>query len=177
MHSTLLLEFSPLASQLISSNMKKKKLLPWIKALYSTPTASVKYAVYFSTSFSIYRGTRLGLPLSPALFILALEPLSITLRADQNVTGVSYAGHDFKPSLFFWPWLSAVSWPAECTQWLPPGSSCSGRCLQAHTPSCEAVTARGFSAEDRYWHCDRGEAAFGFPCSPCPPSFPVSLTG
>lgn len=43
---------------------------------------------------------RQGCPLSPALFLLALEPLALALCADQNVTGIPYAGCEFKLSLF-----------------------------------------------------------------------------
>lgn len=39
-------------------------------------------------------------PLSPVLFLLALEPLALALHADRNVTGIPYAGHEFKLSLF-----------------------------------------------------------------------------
>lgn len=75
-------------------------VLTWFKALYSTSTASVKYAGYFSSPFSIHRGMSQGCLLFPALLFLALEPLALALGADQNVRGIPYAGHDFKLSHF-----------------------------------------------------------------------------
>lgn len=52
------------------------------------------------TPFSIFQGTRKRCPLSPALFILALEPLAMDLRADQVISGIPYACYDFKLNLF-----------------------------------------------------------------------------
>lgn len=75
-------------------------ILSWLSALYSTPSASVRYAGCLSPSFPISRGTRQGCPLSPVLFVLALEPLAIALRADPNITGIPYAGDNYKLNMF-----------------------------------------------------------------------------
>lgn len=61
----------------------------WIAALYSNPSASVKYASYKSHIFPILRGTRQGCPLSPLLFALAIEPLAQLIRNDPSISGIS----------------------------------------------------------------------------------------
>lgn len=43
-------------------------ILHWIAALYSSPSATVRYAGHFSTSFPISHGTRRGCPLSDPIY-------------------------------------------------------------------------------------------------------------
>lgn len=47
--------------------------------------ASVKYAGFLSSPILIFRGTWKGHPLSPALFILALEPLAMALLDNHDI--------------------------------------------------------------------------------------------
>lgn len=74
--------------------------LTWFMALYSVPSAFVKYAGYFSVPFLIHKDTRQGYPISSAHFILDLKPFVLTLNQDQNITGVPYVDRDYKLSLF-----------------------------------------------------------------------------
>lgn len=53
------------------------------KLLYASPKASVITNKLCSKSFSLSRGTRQGFPLSPLLFALAIEPLSIMLKTSR----------------------------------------------------------------------------------------------
>ncbi|XP_069486323.1 uncharacterized protein [Ambystoma mexicanum] len=57
----------------------------WIKLLYNNPSASVLTNGLISATFELHRGTRQGCPLSPLLFILSMEPLAVSLRADVNL--------------------------------------------------------------------------------------------
>lgn len=58
------------------------RCLQWIRALYHEPVSSVKSNGLISAPFQLYRSTRQGCPLSPLLFILALEPLACAIRRD-----------------------------------------------------------------------------------------------
>ena len=64
------------------------KFISWIRLLYSAPVASVKTNSEISSPFSLTRGTRQGCPLSPSLFALAIEPLSIALKSSLVFSGI-----------------------------------------------------------------------------------------
>lgn len=69
--------------------------LKWIKIIYQDPKANIVLNGRSSPLFSLSRGTRQGCPLSPLLFALALEPLTIRLRSDPILSGVkSISGED-----------------------------------------------------------------------------------
>lgn len=65
------------------------QFLNWIRILYAAPKACVRTNGGLSGPFSLGQGTRSGCPLSSGLFALALEPLAILLRVDQEVGGYS----------------------------------------------------------------------------------------
>ncbi|XP_042757566.1 secreted RxLR effector protein 78-like [Lactuca sativa] len=73
----------------------RSKWCQWIKELLSTARASVLINGSLTDEFQIHRGLRQGDPLSPFLFILAMEGLHITLtraRAANAFRGVSISG-------------------------------------------------------------------------------------
>lgn len=76
------------------------RFISWIKLLYSSPLASVKTNGINSEYFSLYRGTRQGCPLSPLLFAIAMEPLAIAFRSNQNIFGISRADKEQRISLY-----------------------------------------------------------------------------
>lgn len=71
-----------------------------LQVLYKTPTAKIQIKGYKSHTINIHRGTRQGCPLSPILFILALEPLAIKLRNHQDIKGICCGDEEQKCSLF-----------------------------------------------------------------------------
>lgn len=73
-----------------------KNFLSWINLLYSSPLANNNYSDYFP----LYRGTRHGCPLSPQLFLIAIEPLAVALRMDKQFMGIFRSGTEHKVSLF-----------------------------------------------------------------------------
>ena len=89
------------------------KCIQWIKALYFEPTACVKTNGVISHPFQLFRSTRQGCPVSPLIFILALEPLACAIRANQNITGINLSGYDFKASLYADDILLTLSHPLQ----------------------------------------------------------------
>uniref|UniRef100_A0A8C5PG93 Reverse transcriptase domain-containing protein n=1 Tax=Leptobrachium leishanense TaxID=445787 RepID=A0A8C5PG93_9ANUR len=59
-----------------------------IRALYSDPTARVCVNGIYTEPFKIRNGTRQGCPLSPLLFVLALEPFLSSVRASPDIRGI-----------------------------------------------------------------------------------------
>lgn len=74
--------------------------LRWMAALYDSPRAKLKYYGFESPPFGIGRGTRQGFPLSPLLFILALEPLAEAIPTHSDVCGIEVAGSTHKIYLY-----------------------------------------------------------------------------
>ncbi len=76
------------------------QFLSLIKLLYFSPKASVITNRVRSKPFPLSRGTRQGCHLSPLLFTLAIEPLSIALRCSQHFTGINSRGIEHRISLY-----------------------------------------------------------------------------
>ncbi|KAI8478584.1 hypothetical protein Bbelb_436820 [Branchiostoma belcheri] len=66
----------------------------WIRALYTNVTSKVLVNGFLSDPVNIGRGVRQGCPLSPLLYVLCLEPLAATIRADPDIKGVQIPGGD-----------------------------------------------------------------------------------
>lgn len=62
--------------------------------------ARVRTNATHSQYFPLNRGTRQGLPLSPLLFAICIEPLAIKLRTDNRVKGIQRASKEHKVSLY-----------------------------------------------------------------------------
>lgn len=70
--------------------------LSWVKLLYACPSAMVLTNNHYSKPFRLHRGTRRGCPLSPLLFVLAIEPLAIAIRSNHAIQGISRYGTEHK---------------------------------------------------------------------------------
>lgn len=89
------------------------RCLKWIRALYQKPVAAIKSNGMISVPFELGRSTRQGCPLSPLLFILALEPLACKIRQEKDITGISINGHDFKLNMYADDILLTLSKPSN----------------------------------------------------------------
>ncbi|KAL0149602.1 hypothetical protein M9458_055129 [Cirrhinus mrigala] len=86
-------------------------LISWIRLLYSSPCASVCTNNQRSIPFPLFRGTRQGCPLSPLLFVLAIEPLSAALKMEEGLGGIERWGIKHQVSLYADDLLLYVSNP------------------------------------------------------------------
>ena len=64
--------------------------IAWIRLFYSLPQSAVLVNGYQSPFFHLSRGVRQGCPLSPLLYVLSVEVLACSLRADIRIKGISF---------------------------------------------------------------------------------------
>ena len=72
----------------------------WIKTLNTAPRAKVVTNNQISAPFYLTRSARQGCPLSPALFILAIEPLAELIRKDPDINNFIVNQEEYKINLF-----------------------------------------------------------------------------
>ena len=65
----------------------------WIKSLYTANIGHVLVNGYMSTSFDLTRGVKQGCPLSPLLFSLYIETLSLGIKSDPTIHGIPLPGN------------------------------------------------------------------------------------
>ena len=72
----------------------------WIRILYNNVSSSVMDNGFTTAPFTLGRGVRQGDPLSPYLFIIALEVLAERIRSDSKIQGFMIREEVVKLSLF-----------------------------------------------------------------------------
>lgn len=69
-------------------------------SLYGSPTAAVLVNGQILERFCINNGTRQGCPLSPLIFILTMESLLCTVRANPDIHGIEVGPMDHKVAAY-----------------------------------------------------------------------------
>ena len=72
----------------------------WVQILYNDISSCVMNGGHSTGYFGIKRGVRQGDPLSPYLFLIAIEILALTTRKDVNVKGIKFGNYEVKQVLY-----------------------------------------------------------------------------
>jgi len=68
----------------------------WFNILYNDAQSTVINNGHFSQFFNLERGCRQGDPLSPYIFLLAVEPLAMAIKQDENIRGLNFGSKEHK---------------------------------------------------------------------------------
>ena len=74
--------------------------ISWVKILYNDISSCTLNNGYTSEFFPVKCGVRQGCPLSPFLFIICIEILSLWIRNDKDVEGISIFNSNIRLSLY-----------------------------------------------------------------------------
>ena len=72
----------------------------WVSIFYSNTESAVLKNGFCTNYFHLSRGVRQGCPLSPYLFVLAVELLACKIRQDKEIQGIKIFGNELKLSQF-----------------------------------------------------------------------------
>ena len=87
-----------------------------IKAIYNKPTANIILNGEKLKAFPLKSGTRQGCPLSPLLFNIVLEVLTMAIREEKEIKGIQIGSEEVKLSLFADDMILYVENPKDSTR-------------------------------------------------------------
>ena len=74
--------------------------IKWLKIIYNKPQSCIINNGHSGPYFKLQRGVRQGDPLSPYIFILAIELLAIKIRSDNEILGFNIRNSEVKLALY-----------------------------------------------------------------------------
>ena len=77
-----------------------KNFIKWVKMFNTDIKAYILQCGFLSDEISVNRGCRRGDPLSPYLFLIGAEVLSMLINMDPNITGVIIGEENIKLTQF-----------------------------------------------------------------------------
>ena len=153
--------------------------LSWIRVLYSTPTSKLKVNCSLSDSFQLKRGVRQGDPLSPLLFVLAMEPLVCAIEQDSTLAGIklpdrsSLKNGAYADDLAVF--ISSTADLARAEFWMSTYEQATGATF--NRAKCEAILYRlALPDHSTYFPNFKTDPAYSFTYLGCPCSFSPSPT-
>ena len=103
--------------------------IKWIQTFYNNLSSCVLNNGFFSSPFQLERGVRQGDPLSPYLFLIAIEIMAISIRTNEQIEGIKI-GEDETKSLLYADDMTAtlanISSVEKVIQTLHNFENCSG---------------------------------------------------
>lgn len=88
--------------------------IKWIKTLYHKPQGKISINGQILSSFPLGRSSRQRCPLSPALFVLAIEPLAEVIRSDADIKGFQVGQTNYKINLLAYDIILYLMDPSNC---------------------------------------------------------------
>lgn len=86
----------PYLKKLLNAYNFGDNFIRWFFTLYSDSESCVISSGHFSRFFKLGRGCRQGDPLSPYIFILAIEPLAMALKNNRDIKGITLGNREYK---------------------------------------------------------------------------------
>lgn len=77
-----------------------ESLIRWISVFYKNISSAVIQSGFLSDFFPVQRGCRQGDPLSPYIFILCAEVLSLMIKSNKDIKGININGLDYNLTQF-----------------------------------------------------------------------------
>ena len=104
-------------------------LIKWIQTFYNNLSSCVLNNGFFSSPFQLERGVRQGDPLSPYLFLIAIEIMAISIRKNEQIEGIKIGEDETKYLLYaddMTATLANISSVEKVIQTLDNFEKCSG---------------------------------------------------
>ena len=127
-------------------------LIRWIKTFYNNVSSCVINNELFSEQFQLERGVRQGDPLSPYLFVVAIEILALSLRSNEHIEGIKIDNDEIKTLLYaddMTATLANTSWQTKA-MWI--GASKNSLEKPLGLEWCTGIKTLGI-----HFSCDQGQ--------------------